>query len=1259
MYGSPSPNRTASPFWDVQRPLVLDVQSHRQVALETSSPQFSGEHATGLGTLTSALNSLRDDHARAITGSPGLRMSAGSPTVGGAAPAYMNGVRLNPRTPKGNSPQSPMSSSGGRSVAELSARRRDAIKAAFRRIDPTSRGWVNAQEAAAGLQHFSTLSAVDQSQVLQGLCASQGAHISFASFASYYQSLGSNIERDRDFETLLRQHWGFSDVSDIMDDMKNKFAMVGLAYAFRHILESGGSPALSREQFQAAIGRVGIDYGGKEVQRLFDAFECNALEILRFIQHLTSAPRPPTPIAQAASGEFIGEMTTIEHMLYSDTPSMQLSQAPVSQAGMPKVQPTASMQMQAPMSQSYMLSSQLAAPVQATLHEPKRAPAETGSAAQHRDIIPDGHAAPEEDGDEPPMAPKEKDNLHVGHVAPSEDDDNEPPEPPQAPAEKANLGLAGRMPYVVDDEPPKAPLERATRDVSYGSYSPPRPDERDARRPAARYAERPDERDDRRPPMRHAGQPMSPQPAAEPALPQRQPQSAPPQPQPQSASPQPQSASPARPAGGRKRAVTIGINYIGLPCQLAGCINDSDTFITLLTEEFGYDVADIRQLRDDHPQRMPTRKNLTAAMKWLVSGAQDGDHLFLHYSGHGTQVADTDGDELDGKDEALVPCDYQKGGVLSDDELRRILVAPLPKGCRLTVILDCCHSGTAMDLPFLVQVKDGDLIDVKKGPVNGLQPTEGDVVMISGCMDDQTSADAGSGLAGNTKPSGAMTTAFKVVITKKPTGTFHEVLEEMRKFLQQQKFEQVPQLSSEKFVDLGACFMPEAQASKVAVQASIPATITPSRPPMRKAVTIGCNYLSLQPGQGRLSGCINDSETIIGILKETFGFQDNQICRLRDDRANMMPTKKNVLAALAWLTSEAVAGDELFLHYSGHGGQVKDTDGDEATGMDDTLIPCDFQQAGQITDDELHTRIVEPLPKGVRMWVILDCCHSGTALDLPYKLQVDQAGKHVQLSKSKGRPKGGQAEVLMISGCKDDQTSADVSAGSMGVAKAAGAMTTAFRHCVTPTITVHDLVLSMRDYLQRNSYEQVPQMSSEQYINLESSFVTYSPQGTGEPSSRDLSFAVAPHPALQPVATANVATASPQAKAPKVYSPPAQAPQAQAPQAQAKAKAGGRVSSPTPTAQDDAIMNNRIQYLEDQLNQLRKESLSPMSMRQGAISPMYGGRGPMMMNSMSAPMLPMSGMGMQMPQAGAIGMSGAAFRSPMGAYAQQNMMYGR
>lgn len=53
---------------------------------------------------------------------------------------------------------------------------------------------------------------------------------------------------------------------------------------------------------------------------------------------------------------------------------------------------------------------------------------------------------------------------------------------------------------------------------------------------------------------------------------------------------------------GRKRAVTIGINYIGTQFQLNGCINDSDTFIGLLTEEFGYHVSDIRQLRSQCPK---------------------------------------------------------------------------------------------------------------------------------------------------------------------------------------------------------------------------------------------------------------------------------------------------------------------------------------------------------------------------------------------------------------------------------------------------------------------------------------------------------------------------------------------------------------------------------------------------------------------------------------------------------------------------------
>merc|ERR1719378_1580738 len=95
---------------------------------------------------------------------------------------------------------------------------------------------------------------------------------------------------------------------------------------------------------------------------------------------------------------------------------------------------------------------------------------------------------------------------------------------------------------------------------------------------------------------------------------------------------------------------------------------------------------------------------------------------------------------------------------------------------------------------------------------------------------------------------------------------------------------------------------------------------------------------------------------------------------------------------MKWLTQDAQNGDELFLHYSGHGGQQEDKTGDEADGKDETILPCDFQTAGQITDDDLHHLVVDSLPQGSRMWVIMDCCHSGTALDLQYKMTVAADG---------------------------------------------------------------------------------------------------------------------------------------------------------------------------------------------------------------------------------------------------------------------------
>jgi hypothetical protein len=99
----------------------------------------------------------------------------------------------------------------------------------------------------------------------------------------------------------------------------------------------------------------------------------------------------------------------------------------------------------------------------------------------------------------------------------------------------------------------------------------------------------------------------------------------------------------------------------------------------------------------------PTRYNLHMAMVWLVQGCTAGDSLVFHYSGHGSQQRDYTGEELDGMNETLCPVDFETAGMIDDNEINQTIVRPLPPGVRLHAIIDACHSGTVLDLPWLVK----------------------------------------------------------------------------------------------------------------------------------------------------------------------------------------------------------------------------------------------------------------------------------------------------------------------------------------------------------------------------------------------------------------------------------------------------------------------------------------------------------------------------------------------------------------------------
>jgi hypothetical protein len=101
---------------------------------------------------------------------------------------------------------------------------------------------------------------------------------------------------------------------------------------------------------------------------------------------------------------------------------------------------------------------------------------------------------------------------------------------------------------------------------------------------------------------------------------------------------------------------------------------------------------------------VPNKDNLRLAMRWLVEGCTSGDSLVFHFSGHGMQKLDSNGDEVDGYDEAICPLDFEDRGVILDDEINETIVRPLGPGVKLHAIVETCHSGTILDLPYLCRI---------------------------------------------------------------------------------------------------------------------------------------------------------------------------------------------------------------------------------------------------------------------------------------------------------------------------------------------------------------------------------------------------------------------------------------------------------------------------------------------------------------------------------------------------------------------------
>ena len=150
----------------------------------------------------------------------------------------------------------------------------------------------------------------------------------------------------------------------------------------------------------------------------------------------------------------------------------------------------------------------------------------------------------------------------------------------------------------------------------------------------------------------------------------------------------------------KNKALLVGINKYPDPRnELRGCVNDildMEHFITETNKV--YSKQNIKKLTD----RQATKKEIVKQIKWLVEGAQEGDQLLFHYSGHGAQVPTLFPTlEADGLDEIICPYDFDGSAAttLRDKEFSQ-LFAGLPKGVHFVWISDSCHAEDLSRDPF-------------------------------------------------------------------------------------------------------------------------------------------------------------------------------------------------------------------------------------------------------------------------------------------------------------------------------------------------------------------------------------------------------------------------------------------------------------------------------------------------------------------------------------------------------------------------------
>lgn len=232
----------------------------------------------------------------------------------------------------------------------------------------------------------------------------------------------------------------------------------------------------------------------------------------------------------------------------------------------------------------------------------------------------------------------------------------------------------------------------------------------------------------------------------------------------------------------------------------------------------------------------------------------------------------------------------------------------------------------------------------------------------------------------------------------------------------------------------------------------------------KKALLIGINYNNDSIKVDDLNGCENDMDRLSTWIKEKCYFTEEYIEKLDSITA----TKENMMKKIKDLVDFAVINpnSELWFSYSGHGSHYFSSF--EEDNQDEIICPADYTTCGFISDNWLKTEFIDKLPCDCKLFVIMDCCHSGSNMDLPYYLYE---GIIRTRKENNAHP---VAKIVKLSGCLDSQVSIDYYNSQMGEFQ--GAFTNSFLESHSNNIILNNLD-DLNDNLKSKDFKQISELA--------------------------------------------------------------------------------------------------------------------------------------------------------------------------------------